>query len=382
MAPFSHDDNEAGGPLWNINTLNFNFAFVSNLNRMWSHDDAGGSIITQMNTTINTLELLMTFMTPPPNLIIPPICTTTYSFFNVFSKTVNSGAMMNPNQEFTQFTSDVFQLSNIPQSMYIFAKVDNNYVLSSSNGSGSQPAITIPDTFCQLGRISIRYKNRTAILNNATSEQLYDICVNNGYNRDYQNFRGLINSTMNVGSEIGLTGSVYRFIFGKDIAFDDVIPGIGGPDGRTDCQISIDIKNINQTTAYPITLYIVLLSEGVLQIVPQQAIQTIAPINSSDEVHMAPVVGLPYRSYKEMIGGGFWDTLKGIGKTAMDVAIPLAMNAAAQMAGPQMVAPQMVAPQTVAPKVAASGGRRGGILASGGRSIGGTQLRMIKQKLY
>ena len=64
MAPFSHDDNEAGGPLWNINTLNFNFAFVSNLNRMWSHDDGGGSIITQMNTTINTLELLMTFMTP------------------------------------------------------------------------------------------------------------------------------------------------------------------------------------------------------------------------------------------------------------------------------------------------------------------------------
>jgi len=231
--------------------------------------------------------------------------------------------------------------------------------------------------------------NRAALLSNARIEQLYDICVANGYNRDYQNFRGLINGTMDADSEIGLTGSVYRFIFGKDIAVEGVIPGLGGTDGRSTFQIEISIKNINQTTALPITFYMVALTEGVLQIIPQGAVQTLAPIDNVNEVYNAPVVGIPYNAYKEMIGGGIWDTLKGLGATALQVGLPLAATAInPALAGPAAMIGNM-ASSLLAPKAAGgrrggiiAGGRRGGVIASGGQQVMPSELRMIKQKRF
>ena len=378
MAPFSHDDNDAGGPLWNINSLAFNFAFISNLNRMWCHDDAGGSIITQMTTTIENLELLMTFLTPPPNLVLPPVCTTTYSFFNVWSKTVGS---LNPNEDRSFFNSDVIQLDRVPQSLFLFAKIDNNLVLSMPGSAGaSPPVITTPDTSCQLGRLRMNYMNRAALLNNATEEQLYDICLANGYNRDYQEFRGLINGTFDTGSTIGLTGSVYRFIFGKDIVVDGVVPGLGGVDGRSNFQIEVSVKNINQTTPLPITFYMVGLTEGVLQIVPQSAIQHLAPIISVDEVHNAPIVDLPYRSYQEIIGGGLWDVLKNVGKKAADFAKEKKLIST----GLSMIKHPAAQVASQAASALGYGGMlaSGGILAAGGRGVTQKELRMIKQRKY
>ena len=123
MAPFSHDNNDPGGPLWNITTITFDFQFVSNLNRMWCHSDAGGSIITSMSTTINTMSLLMTTITPPTSMILPPICTTTYNVIDVVAK--NVGAALQPNEERVVFT-DSLQWNSVPHSVYIFAKIDNN----------------------------------------------------------------------------------------------------------------------------------------------------------------------------------------------------------------------------------------------------------------
>ena len=189
---------------------------------------------------------------------------------------------------------------------------------------------------------------------------------------------------------LDLTGSVYRLIFGKDIAVEGVVPGLGGADGRSNFQIEISIKNINQTTPLPITFYMVALTEGVLQLVPQAAVQTIAPIIDLQEVYNAPVVGMHYNSYKEMIGGGLWDSIKSLGATALQLGGPLALQALASKAPDSMkgavgaLGPLALnaAVGALAPKAAGGRGRRGGVLASGGRGVGINELRMIKQKRW
>ena len=101
--------------LWNITTLSFNFSFISNLNRMWCHDDGGGSEITNMTTNITEMDLQATFLNPPPNLVIPPICTTTLSRFNYWVQEIG---LLQPNEE-RNVVSTVIQLNNVPQSIYL-----------------------------------------------------------------------------------------------------------------------------------------------------------------------------------------------------------------------------------------------------------------------
>jgi hypothetical protein len=52
-----------------------------------------------------------------------------------------------------------------------------------------------------------------------------------------------------------------------------------------------------------ITLYTVAIEEGTIQIVPGAAHIDQAPIKNIDDVHVAPVVGIPYEKYREMFGG-------------------------------------------------------------------------------
>ena len=118
-------------------------------------------------------------------------------------------------------------------------------------------------------------------------------------------------------------------------------------------------------------MYILALREGVIQITPESVHQYQAPIENLADVYNAPVAGITWGTYKEMIGSGIWDTIKGIGSMAANIAktIPI---------------PQVQAVGNIASSLLGNGGRggRGGVLASGGRNIGPRELRMIKQKKF
>jgi len=378
MAPFYQDDNNAGGPLWNINTITFDFQFVSNLNRMWCHDDGGGSIITQMATDIKTLDLLMITIDPPISLTLPPVCTTTYNNFDVVPKRVG---VLQPNEERIVF-SDSLQWNNVPQSLLVFACSDNNQLLSwNTDGTFTPDTITSPNSYCQINSISIDYMEVNSMLSNITREQLYQVCVNNGYNRDYSQFNGLVNGTFNIGDVKALNGSVVRLIFGKDIANDKIIPGLNE---RSNFQIQVKVKNIHQTKPLNITLYIVSIQEGTLQLIPRESKPDIAPIKNINDAHDAPVANIPYSQYREMMGGGFFDTLKNIGSMATGILSSMP-NPALKTIG--TVGNSLL---NMIPSQKASGRHRGGqlvdtsggLLAAGGRRISTAELRRIKQFKY
>ena len=370
LAPFYDDSNNAGSPLWNITTITFDFQFVSNLNRMWCHDDAGGTIITNMITTINTMSLLMTTITPPVSMVLPPVCTTTYNNFNVVGK--STGPAFQPNEEREVFT-DSLQWNQVPHSILIFAKVDNNSLLSwSTDGTYSPMTITAPDCYCEIMNVSIDYMNEQNLLSNLRKEQLYEMCVGNGYNRDYQQFNGRVNGTFDAGNIVGLNGSVVRLIMGKDIAKKDIIPGLAE---RSNFKLRVRIRNVNQNKDKPlnITLYTVAIEEGTIQIVPGAAFIDNAPIKQIEDAHNAPVANIPWDKYREMFGGGFMDVLKGIGSTALSLA-PMALS---MIPGAQGLAPvAMMASQALKPLLG-KGGRQ---ITRGGQLIdtsGGSVLLLV-----
>ena len=383
LAPFSHDSNDDGGPLWNITTIAFDFQFVSNLNRMWCHSDGGGSIITNMTTAINTMSLLMTCITPPISLALPPVCTTTYNVFDVVPKSV--GAVLNPNEERIVFT-DSLQWNSVPQSVFIYAKLDNNSLLSwTTDGTYSPATITAPDSFCEISNVSVQYMNRNDMLSNMTKEQLYEMCLANGYNRDYQQFAGRVNGTFDTGSTIGLNGSAVRLIFGKDIAGDNIIPGLSE---RSNFQLRITLRNIHQTQPLNITLYVVSVHEGAIQLIPGDTRVDQAPIKNVENAHGAPVASIPYDKYRLMMGGGFMDILKTIGKTAI-AAAPAVMSMVPQTQG---FAPLAAMAVPMVSGLIGQGGRRvgrggqlidtsgGSVVAAGGKKLTASQLRVLKQQ--
>jgi hypothetical protein len=376
LAPFYDDSNNAGSPLWNITTITFDFQFVSNLNRMWCHDDAGGTIITDMTTTINTMSLLMTTITPPVSLTpLPPICTTTYNVFNVVGK--NTGPAFAPNEEREVFT-DSLQWNYVPHSVLIFAKVDNNSLLSwTTDGTYSPMTITAPDCYCEITNVSIDYMNDQNLLSNMRKEQLYQMCVGNGYNRDYQQFNGRVNAGSDFTETVGLNGSVVRLIFGKDIAGKGIIPGLNE---RSNFKLRVRIRNVNQTKSLNITLYTVAIEEGVIQIIPGDARIDQAPIKRVEDVDVAPVANIPYEKYRQMFGGGFLDTLKNIGATALQMApglLSMVPHPAAQVAAQVGKSIGLGGRKTRGGQLVDTSG--GSILAAGGQRLTVSELRKLKQ---
>ena len=299
LAPFIHDENSCVGTLWRVNTLSFDLQF-ENINRIWCHDSASDGHITGMDTTLENMECLVTFITPPRGLEVPEICVVPYDQWNRLETDVG---VMNPNEE-KVIVSSVYQFQQVPQSVYLYCKPAKSNIFTTLADT-----IGTSDTFTHISNISITFNNRMNLLSNLTPEQLFKISVENGLNMDYHNYRGIINGTFD-GPRVGLSGSVIKLLFGKDIAGEEIVPGLGGPKGRCNFQIQATVKNINQTRAFPFTFYVVPCYEGYMTISNQNNVTCIAPINDVEDVVISPESKISYHNYNEVMGGSLWDWIK------------------------------------------------------------------------
>jgi len=168
----------------------------------------------------------------------------------------------------------------------------------------------------------------------------------------------------------------------KDITHKDIVPGLSD---RSNFQVRVRIRNVNQTTPLRITLYTVAIEEGSIQIVPGEAHIDQAPIKNIEDAWNAPIANIPYEKYREMFGGGFLDTLKGLAGTALSMA-PGILAAIPQTQG---IAPIAAMAANVGKSLLGQGRRtRGGqlidtsggaIVAAGGRKLTTSELNKIRR---
>ena len=293
----------------------------SHLNRMWCHDFLNGSTIDSMQTTLMEAYLHINYITPPNGYELPPICVLP---FDEFQPTPTDIGMFAPGEE-RETSSTVIQFGSVPQQLFVYAKMRNG-----DRYSNLQNEIGSTDTFAQISQLVINYDNQAGILSEARPIQLYQACVANGLQDSYQEFVGEVNDGFVAAGvdavtgfpvgKIGLTGTVIRLMFGKDIAASgSLIPGLLG---RSTFIVRCRVKNVNYHRAMGFDLWVVPVYEGLVSFSGGTGRKEIAPLTSTELVAASPVSGISYLAYEAAFGNGFFDT---IGKIAKGVGSVLGM---------------------------------------------------------
>jgi len=185
-----------------------------------------------------------------------------------------------------QVSSQVIQISRIPQYLMFYARPTNN-VLQQGNGTlhGSQ----IPDAFATLVSATIDFDGET-LLSNADVGMFYKMASENQLVDSFVQYSGdpLLKSVSgsNNGTFVFPIGSVSKLLFNKDISLKkaDLAPGTNY---RTNLQVNATFTNqtfgsgSNITNNY--TFYLVLVYDDILQLYGENnASINYAPISQAD----------------------------------------------------------------------------------------------------
>lgn len=286
----------------NVNDLNVNLRFSSDVGRAWSHDSTVA--MTSVATTFyQAPELLVTYLTPDMTQPIPELQLLPYQKSNEYIRTMSS---MAAGASATVF-SDTIRLSQIPRKLFLWAKRKD-----------SAEDFKTSDSFPSIERVSVSWGNQAGLLASATKQDLFEMSRRNGCNLDYPSFSKK-------------RGSVLCLEMGKDIGLNDAeAPGV---QGSYNIQVEITFKN-NDTAAFDGEFILCACNEGVFSLGPNVARASLGNL-TPEQVLAANQPGNPevhHASYADIEGGSFWSSLKNIVHKVASVATPILSAVAPEFA--------------------------------------------------
>jgi hypothetical protein len=140
---------------------------------------------TQANTTTGPWDqprLVCTFLTPPPQIPLPPVSSVPYSEFPRYTSTDS----IIFSKGYQTVTSNTVSLSSIPDLLVVYVK--SNY------RSQSQM-----DTYMPIRGIQVTFDNYANLCANFTQEDLYGCAQASGLDMDFDQFRGYAQSVFSTG---------------------------------------------------------------------------------------------------------------------------------------------------------------------------------------
>jgi hypothetical protein len=320
LSPFSSGfqvNNDVQGFV-NVNQMNLNLRFKSGglISGIWSNNPYNNDGTTPLNAdaVITNIavqfyqapEVLLTYISPDVNQLIPPLQILPYKKPLLFKKDIGSFASFEQKVE----TTDSIKLSQIPRKMYLWCSI--------------KPSSTTPwlksDAYLTLRNLSILWSNQTGLMSSATPQQLYEISVRNGLEKTYTQFKNF-------------TGSVFCCEFGTDIGLlDDLAPGT---QSQQLIQIQATWKNTSTKTHDYIFNYMFLL-EGTISITENSARCLLGSLTPADVINAKRQPDKMTISYAEYNGGGnFFQNLKsfvrklgGFGNKVLSGPIGVGLRAA------------------------------------------------------
>ena len=267
----------------------------SDLSRMWSHDNSGGTTLTSIVVTLGQPTLLFQYKTPELLERIPNF--RTYPYYEIQRYPTDAGSPILSGDSMILPSSNI-QLNSIPRIMYILARKSN-----------SSLTFLDTDTFFSIERISVNWANQSGLLSSATKRDLFEMSKRNGCNLNWRDWSGesspyYSGSTV---SEIHGVGSVLAVEFGTDIGLgSDQAPGING---IYQLQMEVTVKNQSSSAITP-TLYVIIVNEGVFTIQNNSAYSQIGVISKMDVLNAMEVKGVTYGNLKYMAGAGLFKNFK------------------------------------------------------------------------
>lgn len=312
-----------GCGFYNINTMDFNFTFSSNIaNRMWSHDDRNGTaVITSSTATFGGINngpptssfvqnlggtplMLFQYVTPQETQIIPTNMPITYPYFDIIR--FPTDLPQSTTAAATSYTSNNIQLNSVPRRIYLYIRERNSDLQSNASKT---------DTFFQINQISIQFLNSSGLLASASMSQLYQMSQANHCQQSWTQWSGgkvqVAGGNGFTVAQIGTQGSVLCIEMATNLG----LPSLMAPGVLSQCQLQIQVtaSNLSGRTINP-TLYIVPVLEGTFTVVSMgQCSTNIGVISPSDILNCHNNGIVNYNDVQMVNGGDFWSGLKDFG---------------------------------------------------------------------
>lgn len=297
-------DMESAG-LCGISSLTINVTMSNGLSRMWSSCNTN-SLSTVTVSFYQNPQLLFRAIAPLETQVIPKAISYPYSEYARYTTSVGSVAA---NATTTVNTNNI-QLSNMPNSIYLYARRSN-----------ATSTFLTSDSFALIQSLSVTLGTSNGKLASATTQDLFQICVNNGFNQGWSSW-----SFYN--------GSVLKLKPAFDLPIDSTTAP--GSLGTYNLQFTnVVIQNQNQSSSVNFDLFVVTESEGVLSVVNGVVSKIVGPITAKD-VLASHQKSMGYAATKHALGGNFlsdlWSGVKEVGKQVGKVALPVASQLALPLA--------------------------------------------------
>lgn len=337
LSPFYWGCGNAAG-FYNVTTMDFNFTFLSNANRFWSHNQVAGSnpisniqavfsnftnaFATPFSYTDNQPIMLFKYITPDETQVLSPNMPITYPFLDVQRYPLDFPSAVIPSPPGPTNTtglinSNNLMLNSIPRMMFVYARTRNNDLYQPGQGAN------FTDTYLALENINITFANYTGLLSSASKQQLYQIAIKNGCGMNWSQWSGeRENDTSNWNTPVaqyGGIGSILAIEFATDLGLpSDMCPGL---QGQFQLQINAQFRNTSNANINA-TLYIIIVSEGSFTIPGlNSATRQLGVITKNDILNAKSKPGVTYDQIQESQyggGGNFLSNLMNFGSKIND----------------------------------------------------------------
>lgn len=174
LSPLAFGNNREVEGFVNLQDVELNFTWNTNLARIWSHSSASSSVINNIAVTLRRPTLEVTYVTPPLTMSIPRSNDYPYMELKRYvTQTSNSVVPGGTNL----VVSNNLQVGAIPRFVYIFLRKRNQ-----------DQTFNDTDSYAKINSIQVDWDNQNALLSSATVEQLYDISRKNGIDINFTQF--------------------------------------------------------------------------------------------------------------------------------------------------------------------------------------------------
>lgn len=265
-----------------IKTLDLTYN-LGDITRVWSRSETNSTPVIVSARISNTPELTYILQTPKMIDKIPRI--NIYPFTQITPQsqdfgTVQPGAAIN-------FSFNAQQLSGVPSKVYFYGRNRNR-----------TPFTT--DTYFRLEQITqFQFDNFNSVFSNATPQQLYQICAENGYEGSFSDWYQYSGSIMCVDFSRNTPMAEYAAVgTAKNINF----------------QVSGVMRNISNVPI-DLTVYMIICYDGIFSVNQDgAAMYQINLLTPDDVISSKNVQKLPYKAIQDWAqeGGSFMSSLANI----------------------------------------------------------------------
>ena len=317
LSPFSYSvegDNSVG--ISGLQNLNFQLN-IGNCNRVIRSTGAnlalgtGNLVITPASITDSYLDLI--YINRHPSQVVPAKNVVPYVALDRYI-TSSSGSIapsVYPSITATTLRSASLQLNTVPDKLIVYAR------------SRADANNQVPDRFLVIDNCVITFNNSTQ-LSGASSHALWKMSKEAGSNQSWLEWSGAYASPSAQATPgiVPTTGSMLMLDMGLHLALtqDYLCPG---SIGQFNLQVQINAHNQGGVAVSDIDLVIIAVNSGI--VVCESGVSSIYTgiITKEDVLKASEMEPLGWANNNRMVGSGFLDRLKTVGKHALKMMKPL-----------------------------------------------------------